>query len=82
MTNRIEDGWHLFLGVRVWVEKNRVKYADAGKYGFGYLYRRVNCQWVQIESVSVATFYTGMKLGYITVLMDERCAAYEKDENA
>lgn len=52
MTNKIEDGWHLFLGYRVWVEKNRVKYADAGKYGFGYLYRRVCRRWVQIDSVS------------------------------
>ena len=82
MTNKINDGWHLFLGYRVWVEKNRVKYADAGKYGFAHLYRRVAGQWVQIESVSVATFYAGMKLGYITVLIDVGCASHEKDENA
>ena len=69
MTTKIVDGWHHYLGYTVWVEKNRVKYADAGKYGYAYLYRRVARQWVQIDSVSVATFYTGVKLGYIAVLM-------------
>lgn len=68
MTNKINDGWHIFLGYRVWVEKNRVKYADDGKYGERRLYRRVAGQWLMIDSVSVATFYTGVKLGYIAVL--------------
>ena len=45
---KVKDGWHVLLGYRVWVEKNRVKYADAGKYDYGYLYRRIGgngCHW-------------------------------------
>lgn len=69
MTNKINDGWHIFLGYRVWVEKNRVKYADVDGCGTGWIYRRVDGKWVQVNSVCVATFYTGVKLGYIRVIV-------------
>ena len=75
---KVKDGWHVLLGYRVWVEKNKVKYANDGKCGYAHIYRRVDGKWVQTEEATVSAFYTGMKLGYITVLMDGRDTPMKK----